>query len=115
MPELPEVETVANGVHERIHGQTISSVWTANKPQTFKSPPDEIIEVLTGSRIDRVHRVRNTIVADLTRSTEHETRAAEFLVHLGMAGPLRVPTPDTPLPTHTHAILAINSGKELRF
>jgi formamidopyrimidine-DNA glycosylase len=47
MPELPEVETIANGVHARVHGQTIRSVWTSNKPQTFKSPPDEIIEVLS--------------------------------------------------------------------
>ena len=67
MPELPEVETVANGVHARIHGQTIRSVWTSNKPQTFKSSPDEIIEALTGSRIERVHRVGKTIVVDLIR------------------------------------------------
>ena len=49
MPELPEVETVANGVHDRTHGQTILSVWTSNKPQTFKSPPEVIAEALTMS------------------------------------------------------------------
>ena len=111
MPELPEVETIANGVHERIHGQTIRSVWTSNKPQTFKSTPDEIIQVLTGSRIDRVHRVGKTIVVDLTRNK----KAAQFLVHLGMTGRLLVSTPDTPIPTHTHAILTLSSGSELRF
>jgi formamidopyrimidine-DNA glycosylase len=111
MPELPEVETVANGVHERVHGETIRSVWTSNKPQTFKSPPDEIIEVLTGSRIDRVHRVGKTIVVDLTRSNE----PAQFLVHLGMTGRLLVSTPDTPIPLHTHAILTLSGGRELRF
>ena len=111
MPELPEVETVANGVHERIHGETIRSVWTSNKPQTFKSPPDEIIEVLTGSRIDRVHRVGKTIVVDLTRNK----KSAQFLVHLGMTGRLLVSTPDTPIPPHTHAILTLSSGRELRF
>jgi len=115
MPELPEVETVANGVHARIHGQTIRSVWTSNKPQTFKSSPDEIIEVLTGSRIDRVYRVGKTIVADLTRSKEHGKKTAQFLIHLGMTGRLLVSTPDTPIPPHTHAILTLSSGKELRF
>jgi formamidopyrimidine-DNA glycosylase len=115
MPELPEVETIANGVHARIHGQTVRSVWTSNKPQTFKSPPDEIAEVLTGSRIDRVHRVGKTIVVDLIRSGEHGKRPAQFLVHLGMTGRLLVSTPDTPVPLHTHAILTLNSGKELRF
>jgi formamidopyrimidine-DNA glycosylase len=116
MPELPEVETVANGVHARIHGQTIRSVWTSNKPQTFKSPPDEIIEVLTGSRIERVHRVGKTIVVDLSRKDlSRKKRPAQFLVHLGMTGRLLVSTPDTPLPPHTHAILTLSSGKELRF
>lgn len=115
MPELPEVETVANGVHERIHGQTIRSVWTSNKPQTFKSPPDEIVEVLTNSRIDRVHRVGKTIVADLTSSKDRASQPAQFLIHLGMTGRLLVSTPDTPIPPHTHAILTLSSGKELRF
>ena len=111
MPELPEVETIANGVHERVHGETVRSVWTSNKPQTFKSPPDEIIETLTGSRIDRVHRVGKTIVVDLTR----KKNATQFLVHLGMTGRLLVSTHDTPIPPHTHAILTLSSGRELRF
>jgi formamidopyrimidine-DNA glycosylase len=113
MPELPEVETVANGVHARIHGQTVRSVWTSNKPQTFKSSPDEIVEALTGSRIDRVHRVGKMIVVDLSHSKE--SKSAQFLVHLGMTGRLLVATADTPIPLHTHAILSLSSGKELRF
>lgn len=111
MPELPEVETVANGVHSRIHGQTILSVWTSNKPQTFKSPPEEIAEVLTGSRIERVRRVGKTIVCDLRRSD----RKAQFLVHLGMTGRLLVSEAEVPLPPHTHAVLGLSGGKELRF
>lgn len=108
MPELPEVETVANGVHERVHGQTILSVWTSDKPQTFKTPPGEIAEALTGAKIERVRRVGKTIVADLSRGTQ-------FLVHLGMTGRLLVSTPDTPIPAHTHAILTLSGGRELRF
>ena len=50
MPELPEVETVANGVHARVHGQRIVRVWTSGKPQTFKTPESEIAETLTGKR-----------------------------------------------------------------
>jgi formamidopyrimidine-DNA glycosylase len=111
MPELPEVETIANGVHERIHDQTILSVWTSNKPQTFKSTPEAIAATLTKSRIERVHRVGKTIVVDLTR----KNAAAQFLIHLGMTGRLLVSTPDTPIPPHTHAILTLSSGRELRF
>ena len=111
MPELPEVETVANGVHQRVHGQTVLSVWTSNKPQTFKSPPSDIANTLTGARIDRVHRVGKTIAVDLTR----DGRPAQFLVHLGMTGRLLVSTPETEVPPHTHAILTLSGGKEIRF
>jgi len=111
MPELPEVETIANGVHQRVHGQTILSVWTSNKPQTFKSPPDQIAETLTKARIDRVHRIGKTIVIDLVRKSHQ----AQFLIHLGMTGRLLVSTPETPVPPHTHAILTLSKGRELRF
>ena len=112
MPELPEVETVANGIHQRVAGQRIVSVWTSGKPQTFKSPESELAEVLTGARIDRVRRVGKTIVATLTTQS---AQPAEFLIHLGMTGRLLVSAPEVPIPNHTHAILALSSGRELRF
>src|ERR1700677_1193889 len=115
MPELPEVETIANGVHARIHGQTIVRVETSNKPQTFKSSPDLIAATLSNARIDRVHRVGKTIAFDLTRRTERTEIPAQFLVHLGMTGRLLVSAPQTPHPPHTHAILTLSGGQELRF
>lgn len=111
MPELPEVETVANGVHARVHGQKILSVWTSGKPQTFKSPESEIAQVLTGARIERVQRVGKTVVFSITRGQQ----TAEFLVHLGMTGRLLVSSPDVPLPPHTHAVLELSGGNHLRF
>ena len=62
MPELPEVETIAAGVHARVHGPRITRVWTSGKPQTFKSPESEIAAALTGATIDSVRRVGKTIV-----------------------------------------------------
>jgi formamidopyrimidine-DNA glycosylase len=116
MPELPEVETVANGVNERTQGQTILSVWTSGKPQTFKTAPEEIAEVLTGARIERVRRVGKTIVCDVVRGNGGGAPvAAQFLVHLGMTGRLLVSTPETPVPAHTHAILGLSGGREVRF
>src|SRR5437899_5117904 len=116
MPELPEVETVANGVHARIHGQTVVSVQTSNKPQTFKSPPDEIVETLTGSRIERVHRVGKTIVIDLSRKDSgRKKKPAQFLIHLGMTGRLLVSTPDTLIPPQHHALIPLSSREQLSF
>jgi formamidopyrimidine-DNA glycosylase len=111
MPELPEVETVANGVHARVHGQRIESVWTSGKPQTFKSAESEIAEALTGARIERVRRVGKTIVM----SVERAGQASEFLIHLGMTGRLLVSAPEVALPPHTHAVLSLSGGNELRF
>ena len=66
MPELPEVETIANGVHARVHGARIAAVWTSGKPQTFKSPETEIADALTGATIESVRRVGKTIVMTLS-------------------------------------------------
>ncbi len=117
MPELPEVETVANGVHARIAGQRILRVWTSGKPQTFKSSETEIAEALTGAHIDAVRRVGKTIVADLSRPAADGTsqKHAQFLVHLGMTGRLLVSQPEVPLPPHTHAVLSLADTRELRF
>jgi formamidopyrimidine-DNA glycosylase len=133
MPELPEVETVANGVDARVRGQRIVSVWTSGKPQTFKSPEAEIVEVLTGARIVKVRRVGKTIVMDLARGGAKEKKqvlcsaqddnfkgddkftSAQFLVHLGMTGRLLVSQAEVPLPPHTHAVLSLADGRELRF
>jgi formamidopyrimidine-DNA glycosylase len=118
VPELPEVETIAKGVDARIRGQRILRVWTSGKPQTFKSPEEEIVETLTGADIERVRRVGKTVVLDLRRPDQ---TAAQFLVHLGMTGRLLVSQHEVPLPLHTHAVLSLSgtpgeaTGRELRF
>ena len=112
MPELPEVETVANGVNARVRGQRITRVWTSGKPQTFKSSEEEIAEALTGATIERVRRVGKSIVFDLMRAKKP---APQFLVHLGMTGRLLVSQPDVPLPPHTHAVLTLADKREIRF
>jgi formamidopyrimidine-DNA glycosylase len=113
MPELPEVETVANGVDERVRGQRIVRVWTSGKPQTFKSPENEIVETLTGATLERVRRVGKSIVMDLVRGKKKA--AGQFLVHLGMTGRLLVSKAEVPLPPHTHAVLSLADGREVRF
>lgn len=111
MPELPEVETVANGVHARVAGQRILRVWTSGKPQTFKTAETEIADALTGSTIESVRRVGKTIVMTVRRNS----KPAEFLIHLGMTGRLLVSEADVPVPPHTHAVLSLADDREVRF
>jgi formamidopyrimidine-DNA glycosylase len=113
MPELPEVETVANGVHARVAGERIVSAWFSAKPEPFKVAPALMAEALEGRTIERVHRVGKHIVVDLASATG--VPVAEWIVHLGMTGRLLVSEATVALPPHTHARLELSSGRELRF
>jgi formamidopyrimidine-DNA glycosylase len=136
MPELPEVETIANGVDRRLRGDTIVSASFSSFREPFKTAPDEMAAVLPGLRIERVRRIGKHIVADLAtqsggqpvskRRSEASARVAparrspvarsgQLLIHLGMTGRLLVSTPAEPLAPHTHAVLGLGSGRELRF
>ena len=124
MPELPEVETVANGVHQRVRGEVIESVWLSSKPEPFKTNPEAMAETLAGRRIERVYRVGKHIVFDLAprggdlaagKAKSERKVGPQWIVHLGMTGRLLVSDAAVPVPAHTHAILRLGSGRELRF
>ena len=118
MPELPEVETIARGLHKRVAGDVIQSVWLGEKPETFKSRPHEIAAVLEHSRIVQVRRVGKHIVIDLEKRGKkrgQDSEKAQWIVHLGMTGRMQVTTPGTEIAKHTHAIAKLASGRELRF
>lgn len=133
MPELPEVETVARGVHERVCGDRIVDVWFGSHHEPFKTPPAVQARGLTGRVILAVHRCGKHIVCELgpaddsaevlmggtapagLRGGASVSSKAQWIVHLGMTGRLLVTTPDAPLAAHTHARLSLASGRELRF
>ena len=137
MPELPEVETIARGLAKRVTGEVIESVWLGQKKEPLKSPAAEIASVLEHSRIAEVRRMGKHIVFDLNRGlsvarppsranrrkskprleqpTPSSSHPAQWIVHLGMTGRLQVCDPQTEVVKHTHAILKLSSGRELRF
>src|SRR5438445_7515664 len=114
MPELPEVETIARGLAKRISGDVIESVWLGSKPEPLKSPAAEIAVALQAKRISRVWRAGKHIVFDL-ESARDSAASSQWLVHLGMTGSLLVCAPGLELEKHTHAVLQLASGRELRF
>ncbi len=118
MPELPEVETIANGLHKRVSGNRIESVWIGRKPEPLKSPATAIAKTLEGARVERVRRVGKHIVFDLLRNSVHgngQSTMGQWIVHLGMTGRMLVANPDTEIPKHTHLVARLSSGSELRF
>jgi formamidopyrimidine-DNA glycosylase len=118
MPELPEVETISRGLDKRISGDVIESVWLGEKPQPLKSSATEIAAVLEHSRIVRVRRAGKHIVFDLeakSRGKKAVPARGQWIVHLGMTGQLLIASPQVEMAKHTHAVLKLNSGRELRF
>jgi formamidopyrimidine-DNA glycosylase len=132
MPELPEVETIARGLDQRVRGDVIESVWLGSKPEPLKSPASEIAQTLENARILGIRRMGKHIVVDLEKnssvrqagpkrktrqrgSAKHENRRAQWIIHLGMSGRVQVCPPETELLKHTHAVARLASGRELRF
>jgi len=111
MPELPEVETIARGLAKRVTGDVIESVWLGQKKEPLKSSAAQIASTLEQSRIGHVRRMGKHIVFDLDR----RKKESKWIVHLGMTGRLQVCDPQTEIAKHTHAILKLSSGRELRF
>jgi formamidopyrimidine-DNA glycosylase len=139
MPELPEVETIARGLDSRVTGDVIESVWLGSKPEPLKSPAAEIAATLEFRRISGVRRVGKHIVFDLEtngvarrplgRRSGQASRVkkkagegarptpakAQWIVHLGMSGRMLVCESEAEIAKHTHAVVKLASGRELRF
>src|SRR5437868_7486156 len=124
MPALPEVETIARGLAQQVTGESIESVWLGSKPEPLKSPAREIARTLEHSRIAGVRRVGKHIVLDLENSDLENggssrkgssRKKSQWIVHLGMTGSLVVFPPGAEVEKHTHAIVRLGSGRELRF
>lgn len=114
MPELPEVETIARGLAKRITGDVIESVWLGSKPEPLKSPAAQIEAALQSKKISDVRRSGKHIVFDLQAPGANGS-ASQWIVHLGMTGRLLVCSPDQETEKHTHAVLRLESGREVRF
>jgi formamidopyrimidine-DNA glycosylase len=113
MPELPEVETIANGLNKRVAGDRIDSVWVGSKPEPLKSSAAEISRTLEGAQVERVRRVGKHIVFDL--GPDKAAGMRQWIVHLGMTGRMLVAMPEAEIPKHTHLVAKLASGRELRF
>ncbi len=78
MPELPEVETVRQGLRPVLEGARLSRV-EARRPDLRFPFPDGFVQRLTGARIERLDRRAKYLLARLDRG---ET----LVMHLGMSG-----------------------------
>ncbi len=106
MPELPEVETTRRGLAPHVEGRRITGVVLRRPDLRWPIPP-EVARELPGQRVLGVRRRAKYLLLD--------TAPGSALLHLGMSGMLRVLPAKTPVETHDHVDLALDSGRVLRF
>jgi formamidopyrimidine-DNA glycosylase len=115
MPELPEVETVARGLQKEVAGRRILSI-TIGKSD-FIDNPAEVERELPGRIIREVRRYGKFLLLRLTPAEKAGPQDDEpaLLVHLGMTGMLRPGPANEPQLKHTHVVMLLDDGRELRF
>lgn len=108
MPELPEAETIARKLHQRLTGRGLGAVESV-RADIVHDAPRPLGELLPGRSVIEVTRRAKRV---LIRLDSGET----LQVRLGMTGRLTIDRRDQPVEAHTHLRVAIAStGEELRF
>jgi formamidopyrimidine-DNA glycosylase len=90
---------------DRVSG--VERVPAPAKGQKLKKTPKGSTSIST-SDVSTAH-------AEANKSVRPTHSKAQWIVHLGMTGSLRVCEPQTEVAKHTHAILKLASGREVRF
>jgi formamidopyrimidine-DNA glycosylase len=113
MPELPEVETVAQGLERRALGRRVAAVEVRH-PGVIVGSAEEFVSTLEGRRLVDVSRKGKALALEL--AAEDGSGPRFLLVRLGMTGQFTVTPREAPLEAHTHVLLALDDGREeLRF
>jgi formamidopyrimidine-DNA glycosylase len=116
VPELPEVETVRDGLARWVAGRTIAAVEVRH-PRAVRrhvAGGEDFAARLAGARIVAASRRGKYLWLPLAYG---DSSAEEALVaHLGMSGQLLVQPPGSPDERHLHVRVGFSdAGRELRF
>ena len=108
MPELPEVETIKRILAPQLIGRIVEAVDIRNAQVIAHPSAEDLAAGLQGQRI-----------SDLTRRGKYLTLHLDsgdcLALHLRMTGQLLVMPADTPVEKHTHLILGLSEGMQLRY
>jgi formamidopyrimidine-DNA glycosylase len=117
MPELPEVETIVRGLRPALRGRTITAVWTSGLGLHLRRAVDArgLRAVAVGGAIADVRRRGKYITLVVEGERRGVGGESGVCIHLGMTGRLRVQPGAAPRAPHTHVVLALEGGDELRF
>ena len=106
MPELPEVETTRRELAPRLIGRRVERVLIRETRLRWPIPP-ELAGRLEGRRITGLERRAKYLLAS--------TREGTVVLHLGMAGSLRIVEDGEPPGRHDHVDWRLDDGRRLRY
>lgn len=106
MPELPEVETLLQGLIPHIEGAVIQDVIIRH-PQLRWPIPTNLKNYLKGQTINRLSRRGKYLLMAVSTGT--------VIIHLGMSGSLRILRGDTPPASHDHLDFVLSDHRLLRY
>lgn len=108
MPELPEVETICNGIRPFIENQVVCQ-FIIRKSHLRWPIPTVHLQQLIGQTITQIKRRGKYLLLS--------SHCGTIILHLGMSGRLRLfDSPLAPTPTqHDHADICFTNGMTLRF
>lgn len=109
MPELPEVEVVRRGLAREVSGLEVTSVAVTGARTVRRQLPEDLIHRLQGARLGEAGRIGKFLLVPL------DDGADTLVIHLRMSGQLLLTAPEWPRAKHTHAVLGLSDGRELRF
>ena len=109
MPELPEVETVARDLQDRVAGATITGATVAwDRTIRHPQPAERFAVEIAGATIRRVGRRAKTVLV-------HLEDGRVMTVALRMTGALIVTAPGTPPDPYARVVFSLDDGRELRY
>jgi formamidopyrimidine-DNA glycosylase len=114
------LKSPASEIAATLEQSRIVSVHRIGKHIVFELERDSVARASSAARGQR--RTKGPKGRSLQAASTAQTSAgegardkAQWIVHLGMTGRLQVCEPQTDLDKHTHAVLKLASGRELRF
>ena len=107
VPELPEVETVCRSLLAHLVGHRVVEVEARRIRLREGIEPETWRERFEGVRIRALERRGKYLLA--------HAQGAVALFHLGMSGRMVLRRPEEPRDPHTHLVLRMDHGLEVRF
>jgi len=106
VPELPEVETVRRSLLPHLEGRRVVGVEARR------------VRVRQGIEPDEWRAFEGVVVRTIQRRGKYLAVTGDevsAVLHLGMSGRLAIAQPGQPQAAHTHLVVHLDSGRELRF